>query len=348
MRRVRLILLLTVLICSVLLGSCASLGNVTENTFSPPPGAERSIKVTETAEEASEEITTATSKKKAQTPSSTPTTSKPEETSAKAMAVVRETLHVPPAGGSVLSLEILQNNMDELLQSRGMENADFGLAFIDLTSGEIWGLNADRPYEAASTIKAAAAMYTYEMCAAGECELDETMYVTDEDIEGVDGPVYAAGPGAEFTLAEILEAAIIYSDNTATRMIYRFWQDRCPEKWLVLAIDARFGLSYDGSKALTARQAALLMQELYLNENQIPGWETLKEQMQNTTYRAMVQSALPVPVAQKYGRLLSLYHDIGLAFADRPFAFAIFTNGLEAPEISIGELAYAYYLALMS
>lgn len=329
--------MLSLILCSLALSSCASAGLYTENTFSPPPGAEPSIRITEPPTAPETETVT------------TPQTTAPPATaaaSAEESKAARETLHHSPSGETVLPLDQLGKTMDECVRSLGLEEADFGLAFVDLSSGEIWGLNADQPYEAASTIKAAAAMYTYEKCAAGECDLSETLRVEAEDIEGTEGDVSAAGLDAEFTLEQILKAAIIQSDNTATQMIYRFWQDRCPEKWLVLAIDARFSLNYNQSKSLSARQGALLMQELYHNKNQIPGWELLKEQMQNTTYGAMVQAALPVPVAQKYGKLGSLYHDIGLAYADRPFAFAIFTNGLSAPESSIGSLAYAYYEAL--
>lgn len=345
MRGHRWLMTFLCLLGTILLISCSGSGRYTENTFVAPPGAEVSIRVTETPAETSEEITTTS--EETTPPSTTPPTTAKPATPSEAPVFIRATLHESPAGESVLPLERIKIAMEEVVRDLGLEQANFGLAFIDLNSGEIWGLNADQPYEAASTIKAAAAMYTYEMCAAGECELSETMRVTDDDVEGVAGPVYEAGTGAEFTLEEILSAAIVYSDNTATRMIYRFWQDRCPERWLVLAIDARFNLGYDGTKALTARQGALLMQELYLNEKGIPGWEVLKETMQNTKYGAMVQSALPVPVAQKFGRLGSLYHDIGIAFANRPFAFAIFTNALTAPESSIGELAYAYYEALL-
>lgn len=326
-----LCLLLSLLLAAASLCGCASWAGLEESTFRAPKEGEPSIRLITASERAARTTQTEPVTVRTTTPS---TTEKP-----------KPHFEVYNEGEGSMDTDKIEESVRSALDSLGLERADLGLAFLDLSTGEIWGLNVDKHYEAASTIKMAAAMYTYEMAAQGLCDLSEELTVKEEDIESGAGPVTEAGEGAAFTLAEILHASIIYSDNTANHMVYRFWQDRCPERWLVLALDARYNLRYNDTRGLNALEGVHLMQYLFDHVSTVPMLQTLMTDLQNTTHRGMATATLPVAVAHKYGKLGSLYHDIGIAFGDKPFAFAVFTDGLEDPQGSIGQLCLSFYNA---
>lgn len=230
---------------------------------------------------------------------------------------------------------------EELFSEMGLQEASIGFAFQDLRTGASFSYHGAQRFEAASTMKLPVAMYSWEEVAAGNASLEEEMTVMEEDIEAGQGAVSAAGEGGVFTLESLLHESIIASDNTANHMILRFWQGRVPEGWLILAFDARYGTNYNNGRSFSAAELLPMLKRLY-EEKDAPGIQILIQDLLNTGYEPMAALYLNVPVARKYGKLGTLYHDIGLAFSDAPFSFAVFTDGLATPADSIGRIVKVY------
>lgn len=245
-----------------------------------------------------------------------------------------------------LPLEKIRENFRTVIADLDLEEAKIGVCFQDFSTGGIWGLAVDQAFNAASIIKLPAAMYSYEMVAAGRGLLEDTVTIEEADLELGTGPISAAGEGLTYTLEELLAANVMHSDNTAFHAIDRYWRGRSPLGWLILDLDSRYGLHYDGTQDITAKECLGFLEELYRNPQGIPGYEQLVFYMENTSFPAMAATYLPVPVARKYGKLNGLYHDVGIVFADRPFAFAILTEGLPLPQETIAQLALAFYQAI--
>lgn len=240
----------------------------------------------------------------------------------------------------VLKPAKLEEKFRKLEADLGIEDEDIGYVFLDLESEEYWGKNLDRPFLAASVIKLPAALITYEWTAAGKIDLSLPITIEEEDLELGTGPISAAGAGLTYTVEELLQAAIVHSDNTAFLAIDRMWRQM---GWLVTNMDIRYGLHYGVQRELTPRECLNFLWEFYDNPQQIPGYVTLEDYMKNTSYPAMAASYIPVPVARKYGKNGGFYHDVGIVYGDRPFAFAIFTKNLAYPAEAIGQLNLAFY-----
>lgn len=282
--------------------------------------------------------TEATSAEKPAETGNSSQTSSPEET-----GVLQSPEGGNPAYGNrdwVLKPAKLEAKFRQLEADLGIADEDIGYVFLDLESEEYWGKNIDRPFLAASVIKLPAALLTYEWAAAGKVDLGLPITIEEEDLELGTGPISAAGSGLSYTVEELLQAAIVHSDNTAFLALDRMWKQM---GWLVNQMDIRYGLHYGIQRELTPRECLNFLWEFYDNPQQIPGYTTLDSYMQNTSYPAMAASYIPVPVARKYGKNGGYYHDVGIVYGDRPFAFAIFTKNLAYPAEAIGQLNLAFY-----
>lgn len=329
------LLLCSLLLCSLLLSGCTSWAGIEENTFRAKPGASESIRELSSSELAALNTTTV--------PTTVPTT---RRTTKATQPPTKPTFY--EGEGQMDRAAIIATLRAKMAELGLNDDSHFSCAFTDLATGETIGLDVDAPFEAASTIKMMAAMFTYEKVASGEADLNEVMTVEEDDLEGAEGTVFTAGVGASFSLANLLHYSVAESDNSANRMVYRYWEGRVPERWLVIALDKRYGLNYNGTKELTARQSVTVLKELYDKRLEISGYQTLLADMKNSSYQNMAQAWLPEAVAQKYGKLGSYYHDIGLCLsATKPFAFAVFSDGIPDPEASIGQLCLAFYNAFV-
>lgn len=96
----------------------------------------------------------------------------------------------------------------------------YGVAVRDLGTGQTALVNADQPFLAASTYKVLVMYRVYQGLAAGSLSLDTPVTITYRDAEtnGDDGTVH---PGQTVTVADLLEAMITLSDNTAAFALTR-------------------------------------------------------------------------------------------------------------------------------
>lgn len=246
----------------------------------------------------------------------------------------------PSLPARLLQSQALEEKFRKLEADLGIDQEDIGYVFLDLASQEYWGKNLDRPFLAASVIKLPAALLSYEWAAAGRVDLSLPITIEEEDLELGTGPISAAGVGHTYTVEELLQASIVHSDNTAFLALDRMWKQM---GWLVPNMDQRYELHYGDKRELTPRECLNFLWEFYDNPQQIPGYATLENYMKNTSYPAMAASYIPVPVARKYGKNGGFYHDVGIVYGDRPFAFAIFTKNLAYPAEAIGQLNLAFY-----
>lgn len=100
----------------------------------------------------------------------------------------------------------------------------FGIYFKDLTSGQEWGMDADRPFPAASTVKVPIALYVNELVAQGRLKwTDRVRYEQAIDYAGGAGVLQHDGmDGATYSLRVLTNLLITISDNVAWQMLTRF------------------------------------------------------------------------------------------------------------------------------
>lgn len=227
----------------------------------------------------------------------------------------------------------------------------FAFAVQDLQTGRRLVVGGDQVFHPASTIKVPLVMYLYELAAAGKIDLEERLTYLPEDHEGGTGILQSRGPGGQYTLRELADYTIRYSDNVAKNMLTRRlgWD-------AITAYCAALGAGDAWNLRRTRAEEALgYLAELYARRDE-PLFGLLIDQMQRTVFAPRLGAGFPpeVPVAHKIGtQSQGQFHDVALVLLPgRPFAMAGFSRGVarEADAIAVlgraGRAALAHFQAL--
>jgi len=97
-------------------------------------------------------------------------------------------------------------------------NALIGLFAVNLDSGQTLAHRAQDSFAMCSTFKTYASARVLQMAERGELALDQTMFVDPSAIV-MNSPVTESRAGGQMTLAELCQAALQRSDNTAGNML---------------------------------------------------------------------------------------------------------------------------------
>lgn len=109
---------------------------------------------------------------------------------------------------------------DQLAELERRDNVLIGLYASNLDSGRRIKHRADQMFAMCSTFKGYAAARVLQMAERGEISLDNRVFV-DADALVPNSPVTETRAGAEMTLAELCQAALQRSDNTAANLLLK-------------------------------------------------------------------------------------------------------------------------------
>lgn len=116
------------------------------------------------------------------------------------------------------TLEELKKTLEKYI---AQQSGRYGLYFINLVTGEEFGINDREKYIAASTTKLPMNLLLYKKIAAGEIDFDEKLVYLEEDFEPGSGVIQKSPFGTEYTVRETARLSVVYSDNCAINMIIR-------------------------------------------------------------------------------------------------------------------------------
>ncbi|WP_245620167.1 class A beta-lactamase [Phenylobacterium immobile] len=129
---------------------------------------------------------------------------------------MRDTTSETPA----LEMTALNRAAEDI--SRRVAPGVLGAGLMNLENGQSWAFNGDRPFPMQSVFKLPLAAAVLAEIEAGRLTLDERLVVRPEDLSPPYSPIADAWPGrADYTVAEMLNAAVRDSDNTAADMLMR-------------------------------------------------------------------------------------------------------------------------------
>lgn len=112
-----------------------------------------------------------------------------------------------------------------------------GVSILDLATGDARGVNADKPLPMQSVFKLPLGIVVLDAADKGRLTLDETIRLTKDDLSVAHSPIVDAFPGkSDYTIEELVRAAVAQSDNTAAdvllkriggpEVVTRFFRDR--------------------------------------------------------------------------------------------------------------------------
>lgn len=228
---------------------------------------------------------------------------------------------------------------------------EVGLVIRDLAGRELFSLNPDRTFPAASTIKVPLLVLALEEAQAGRLDLAGRVSLRAEDRVPGSGVLHELGLGLSLTWEDVLTLMVIVSDNTATNLLIERLGVEPVNGWL----EARgLGATHlvgplqlppgrqnaaqrrgERNRTSAADQTALLGAlacgdlldrahtglALSILERQqvrdILGWHVPRGADGEPLYR----------VASKSGELRGVHHDVGLLFTPRPLVVALLSEG---------------------
>ncbi len=205
-------------------------------------------------------------------------------------------------------------------------SAHVSVYYEDIATGFSFSYDGKRIYKAGSVTKAPYAKY---LIASG-VDLDEKLVLREKDKKDGSGVLKNKPAGSEYSVKELIEYAIVHSDNTAYQMLYqRFGFDSFNRHCQDLGVSTR--LSYGNIWGdLTAHDAGVFFHDIYSFEKNDERSAFFMDSLRNTTYAYLLQSGVgTTPIAHKYGYMSAMYkvlHDAGIVYTDRPYIAVIMTD----------------------
>lgn len=221
-----------------------------------------------------------------------------------------------------------------------------------------WGLNWNRVYPAASTIKVAILVALAQALDAGRLTLTEQRRVDAETVVQGSGVLLGMQPGLSLPLADFAYLMIAVSDNTASNVLIDavgLEQVQATIAGLglkTLALNRRFlgrlpgpGEPENYASAGDLRDILIAIQSDTAASPEQCAW--MRTELSKQQFRERLARYLPdgVTFGGKYGSLPGLSHDCGLlTIANGTLAIAVMTEGITEPyaaDALIGEIGLA-------
>lgn len=224
------------------------------------------------------------------------------------------------------------NKLNNLYKSSGYY---FSFLYYDLYSGFTVEYNSDAPIFTASTIKAPAMIYIYEMASKGKIDLNEKLVYTSNFYSGGTGVLKNKKVNTSYTIEELIQYTIYDSDNIAYSMLVnRYGRENILKFW------KEFNTKYifeDNTiwGFLNAKDASIYMKELYsfYKENNEYG-EKLLNHFKKAKFKLISGKNINYNTANKTGWSGTAIHDAAIVFDKNPYILVILSN--------LGESSYEY------
>jgi len=240
----------------------------------------------------------------------------------------------------------LKDRLNEFIQSKDYsgEASEISVYFRDLEDGPTLGINEHTFFSPASLFKVPY-LITYLKLAEEEPALLDKKLVFR--IEGKDPnesqllhPLKTIDENIPYTISEILEKMIIYSDNRSVKVLANYLEQISPENDLFYETIYSIGIiAKDGREddSITVKSYASLFTLLYnasfLNNEMSERALTL---LAKTDFNQGIKSGVPAPIeiSHKFGERYDLskntrqFHDCGIIYYPKnPYLLCIMTRG---------------------
>lgn len=207
-----------------------------------------------------------------------------------------------------------------------------GFYYLNLATGEEYGVRADEVFGAASVIKLPLYLHILAECAAGHMSMDEKLTVSEADKVPICGALTLFTGTVEADVRTLCRLMISISDNTATNKLI----ERCTIPVIQEGF-RRMGLEktrltrklFDRSASVRGLRNVICPREIgqllaMLHRNEFISPEVCKEAidtllLQQVDHKLNGRICGEVPIAHKTGEDDALSNDVGIVYAPQPF-----------------------------
>lgn len=194
----------------------------------------------------------------------------------------------------------------------------------------IYTYQPDKMIYGASLIKLAYAVYACQQLDAGVHSLDETMTYTSSWYHGGSGIIRKNGYGKSYTIRQLLDYSLRYSDNVAYDMlIYLFGEDGFNDMlaaWGYPQIHISKAETHFPSVNVRFMRRSMMEMQQHSHEGEC--WETCWTALVNSTEIKMRQYLTDgdVDAAVKFGQISSVYHEACYVDDTTPYVLVVLTS----------------------
>lgn len=219
---------------------------------------------------------------------------------------------------------LINNYIDEYFQGYD-EKEKIGLVYYDINSGQEISINPNKEFVAASTYKVMINIAVYSEVIKGNMSLDDCIKYKDEDYE--DGNTIVDIYSEEgYTIQELLDSSIIYSDNIASRMLFRHLGG-FDETMAIASRVLGINISTEGNYE-TPNNLKVALEYIYNNKDD-ERYMHLLDVLTQTIYNDRLDKYIPAElVAHKVGMYEGYIHDVGIILTEKPYILSIFTEDI--------------------
>lgn len=218
------------------------------------------------------------------------------------------------------------SRMNSLLNNYGGNCAVMVWSPID---GTLYASNQDLSIYGASLIKLSYACFACTQIDAGVHSLDETMTYTSGWYHGGSGIIAKNGYGNSYTIRQLLDYAMRYSDNVAYDMlVYLFGTDGFNQMVSDWGYSVSIGTPSPRFPSLSADFMRYAMHDAYTHRNDSESRQAVWEGLINSQ-GCYARAVFSEDTAIKYGYDTNVYHEACLVDGDYPY-IAIFMTSISS------------------
>ncbi len=252
------------------------------------------------------------------------------------------------------SLYDLKQQITAYLAEHNYDPTKVSWSIQDLITQEIvQSSNAKQNFTAASTYKLPLCVYYYEEIARGNIKPSDTLEYTEEmreeeDDENLNQPIHRKYKvGDKIQIDELLEAALLYSDNIAGHMLYEHIGGYDKFKEIVAQYTDQPQTEDFFSEQSNVINADYMMRLLNYVYNTPTIFNDLKFWLQYTAYDTFLNRDVPGTYIQKIGNIDEVRNAVGISNGLAPFTLSIYsciskTDGMNLLA-DIGKICLEYF-----
>lgn len=252
------------------------------------------------------------------------------------------------------SLYDLKQQINAYLTEHNFDLNKVSWSVQDLITQEITqSNNAKQNFTAASTYKLPLCVYYYEEIARGNINPSDTLDYTEEmrekeDDENLNQPIHRKYKvGDKIQIDELLEAALLYSDNIAGHMLYEHIGGYDKFKEIVAQYTDQPQTEDFFSEQSNVINADYMTRLLHYVYNTPGTFNDLKFWLQYTAYDTFLNRNVPGTYIQKIGNINEVRNAVGISNGMAPFTLSIYsciskTDGMNLLA-DIGQLCLNYF-----
>jgi len=233
------------------------------------------------------------------------------------------------------SYDSMADVIEDTMVEFGVDESQISLEFINYQTGESYTVNENNFQTAASTIKLPLSVIYVDAIDEGTIDWDTEVTYTYADYEEGDGTITAAvasGTGqAAYTIEDLIANALMYSDNTATNMLIRYYNELYGSETYKTSIASSVDVAIDEAFYSDNVASAKLLSAYYDLLATDGTYQPLVDYLLNTSpdrlFTTYVNSSL---MANKYGNYGTALNDGGIYYEndEAQYSLVALTDGL--------------------